>query len=104
MLFANPSNKTRWVKPALAASLLAIPPLEHSQRAERVPTAGRPHSLHFEVSLALVAVLQRPAAIFEPRVANDFDSIGKARIAGAVHGLEIIERPQNIVMPARRKG
>src|SRR5262249_11167463 len=57
-----------------------------------------------EVGLALVAVLELPAAIVAPRASDDVDRLGEARVARRLDGLEVIERAQDIVVPARREG
>src|SRR5262249_50279202 len=83
---------------------IALPPLQHPQCPEGVPAAGRAKLFHLEVGLALVAVLERPAAIFVSRVTDDVNRLGEARIAGRVHCLEVIERAKDVVVPAGRVG
>src|SRR5262249_3301272 len=73
-------------------------------RPECIPPAGRANSFHFKVRLPPVAVLQGPAAIVAPRAADNVNCVSKAWIAGGVDRLEVIERAQDIVMPARREG
>src|SRR5438105_4971281 len=79
----------------------SIPPLQHPQRAERVPAAGCAEPFQFEVGPALPAVLQRPAAILPPGAPDDLDRLGKTRVGRRVDGLEIIESAEDVVVPPR---
>src|SRR5262249_11122716 len=81
-----------------------IPPLQHPQRAERVPAAGRTEAFQFEVCLALPAVLQRPAAVAPPGVLNDLDRLGEALVARRTHGLEMVQGTEDVVVPPWREG
>src|SRR2546427_10761576 len=49
----------------------ASPPFQHTQGAQGIPAAGQTEALHFEVSPALVGVLQRPTAILAPTVEDN---------------------------------
>src|SRR5262249_59437917 len=112
---AAPVNFRRWLAscrcapPPLpgvirVAPPVAVPPLQHPQCPEGVPAAGRAPSFQLEVGLALVAVVERPAAVVAPRPSDDVDRLGEARIARRLDGLEVIERAQDVVVPARREG
>src|SRR5437773_2549221 len=93
-------------RPALAPVILIatpIPPLQHPQGAEGVPAAGGADALHLEIGLSLVPVLQRPAAVLALAAADEVDRLGEARVAGRLDGLEIIEGPEHVIVPARRK-
>ena len=83
---------------------LAFPPLEHPQRAERIPAAGGAQALKFKVGLAFVSILQKPAAVPAPGGADDANRLGEARVPGSVDGLEVIEGAQDVVVPPRREG
>jgi hypothetical protein len=48
-------------------------------------------------------VLQRPAAVFALRAADDFDGFGETRVARGVDGLEVIEGAKNVVVPPGRE-
>jgi len=80
-----------------------MPPAEYTQGAQSVPAAGRAESLKLKISFPFVGVLQRPAAIFELAVVDDFDGFGEARITRGVDGLKVIERAENVVVPPGRK-
>ena len=81
----------------------SVPPLQHPQRAECVPTARRTEAFQFEVRLALPAVLQRPAAVGALGATDDVDRFAEAPVPRRVDGLEIIESAEDVVVPARRE-
>src|SRR5574341_2212362 len=89
--------------PTIPSSLIALPPLEHPQRAKGIPPAGRTETFQLEVGLALVAVLQRPATVLALGAKEDADRFGKALVAGRAYGLEVIEGAEDIVVPPRRE-
>src|SRR5437773_671017 len=101
-LSAVPATRSRNRRMTSKASP-AFPPLQHAQRAEGVPTAGRTQSFQFKVGLALVAVLQRPAAVLAPSAADDVDRSAEALVTRRVDGLEVIESAEDVVGPARRE-
>ena len=80
-----------------------VPPAEYTQGAESVPAAGRAESLQLEIGFSFVGVLQRPTAVFEPTVVDDFDGLGEPRIARSVDRPKIIECTEDVVMPSGRK-
>ena len=55
-------------------------PVEHSQRAKRVPAARLALGLHLEVALSVVHVLERPAAVGGPAAFDDLDNDGKIEL------------------------
>src|SRR5262245_26464660 len=81
----------------------SIPPFEHPQRAQSIPTAGRTEAFQFEVRLALVAVLQGPKAVRPLAITHDVDGLGETPVARRADGLEIVESPENVVVPPRRE-
>src|SRR5262249_11795026 len=85
-------------------SLIAVPPLQDPQCPQGVPAAGRAEWFQRGVGLPLVVVLQRPAAILAPGALDDVNRLGEARVAGRAHGLEVIERAKDIVVPAGWEG
>src|SRR5262249_46643727 len=89
---------------AILACLVAVPPLQHAKSAEGIPAARGAEALHDEIGLAVVAMLQRPAAVVAAGALDDVDRVHEASIAGRVDGLEVIECAKNVVMPARREG
>src|SRR5262245_17324457 len=78
---------------------ITVPPLQYPKCPEGIPAAGRAEAFQLEVGLALVAVLERPAAIVAPRASDDVNRLGEARIAGRLNGLEVIEGAKDIVVP-----
>ena len=80
-----------------------VPPLQYSQRPQRVPAAGRSYLLQFKIDLALVTVLQAPAAIFSASPAHNFNGLSKALIAGGIDRLKTVQRAKDIIMPPRRE-
>lgn len=65
---------------------LPLPPLQHAECAEGIPAARRPDAFQFKVGLALVGVLQWPAAVFAAAAAHDVNRFGKAFVLRRVDG------------------
>src|SRR6266516_62827 len=89
----------RWSRPSCSP----IPPLQHPQRAEGVPTARRAESFEREIRLPLVRMLQRPAPVLALPATDDIDCLGEAPVARRVDGLEIVESAEDVVVPPWRE-
>jgi hypothetical protein len=98
-------TKVNWLQPAsLYCARPLVPPLQHAQRAERIPAAGGADAFELEPSLALVAVVERPAAVLALCAADNVDCFAEALVARRARGLEIVERAEDVVVPARWEG
>src|SRR5437588_1423728 len=86
-----------------SVSRTPIPPLQHPQRAEGVPAAGRAEPFKLEIRLPFVRVLQGPAPVLALAFAHDVDRLGEALIARRAHGLEIVESAEDVVVPPWRE-
>jgi len=80
-----------------------IPPLQYAHGSKSVPAAGCAEAFQFEICFPFVGVLERPAAVFAPAAADDFDGFGEARIARGIDSLEVIEGAENVVVPSGRE-
>src|SRR5215831_497532 len=83
---------------------ITVPALQYPKCPEGIPAAGRAEAFHLEVGLALVGVLERPAAVGVARASDDVNRLGEARIAGGIDSLEVIEGAKDVVVPAGREG
>ena len=83
---------------------LPIPPLQHAQRAERVPAARRPDAFQLKVRLSFVRNADSDHRPSSPTTGtNDVDRVGEARVAGRIDLLEMVECAQDVVVPSRRE-
>lgn len=80
-----------------------VPPLEHAEGAKCVPATGGADFFHLEKNCARVTILQKPASVGLSPFADDLDSLLQAIIAFSVAVPEIVERPEDVVVPPGRK-
>src|SRR5262245_37839777 len=80
------------------------PPSQDSQRTKRVPAAGRTDPFQGEPGPAFIGVLQRPTAVFTLVAPYYIDRLGKALVTRRVGSSKIVERAENVVVPAWWKG
>src|SRR2546430_15235049 len=79
-------------------------PVQDPQRAERVPAAGLALAVfHLEVDLALVDVLERPAAVRAPFLLYYFDRLGDPIVGLGLSSAEVFEAAQDVVEVVRRE-
>ena len=78
--------------------------LQHPQRAQRVPAAGLAGGLHVEVHLASMFGLQRPGAVLAAFLQQDIQRVLHAGIVARAGAPEVVQRPQDVVEPARGVG
>lgn len=88
---------------ALGGFLHSLPPTEHPQGPERIPPAGLADLLQFEERLAGMPILQDPSTIRAALPQHHADWIFEALIISCLACPKVVERPQNVVMPAGRK-
>jgi hypothetical protein len=80
-----------------------IPPLEHAYCPERIPTAGFTHLLHFKKCLPGMPILQIPGSIRATLAFEQANCIDHPLIPVCLAILKIIQRNQDVIMPAGRE-
>src|SRR6266498_5256527 len=85
---------------AADASGGAVPPVEHTERAEGVPAARRPHAaLEVEVDATRVDAVEQPPAVGLPLRSHDLHGLRHPGIRVRARPAEVVERAQHVVAP-----
>ena len=79
-----------------------VPP-ENSERSQRVPPAGLSDLLQFEECSAGVPVLEHPESLPGALLQNHTDRVLEPLIVGGMACLEVVQRSQHVMVPARRE-
>ena len=83
---------------------LLIPPLQHSQRPERIPPAGLTCFLQIKKLPARHACVHHPAPVWLLFALQQLNCIRHALVTRCITGLEVIQSAQEIIFPAGREG
>src|SRR5688500_3762429 len=98
-----PSCTGRSAPSGSPAPRVGRPPPEHAHRAERVPAARPALALvHLEMSLTLVHVLERPAAVWQPVALDGLDGFGHPSVTD-VGFAQVLEHPEDVVVVPMRE-
>src|SRR5437764_12557288 len=99
MSLSEATSRTNFTIQSYLTSI-AFGPAQHAERPKGVPAARvAGAAFHLEVHRTRMRVLERPSAVFVAFLRYQIDGLGDALVRREARSAQVVERPQNVVVP-----